>query len=213
MIILIKDFPNYTINSNGEITSIERRHPRWGTIIKNKPKIMSPSYTGKYRNYLSIRLTGLDGFSKTFKVHRLVASHFIPNPENKPQVNHIDGNPSNNDVSNLEWCTNGENQVHAYSTGLKKNNAGKNNPMFGKQGAYKGKRGDNHNRSTRVVQLDLQGTPLNGFESGMLAAEAVNGNSSNIMKVCKGTLKQSSGFKWCFPTEDHTYLFELATDE
>jgi len=58
------------------------------------------------------------GKQKRFLVHRLVAITYIPNPENKPQVNHIDGNPSNNHVSNLEWSTGEENLQHAQRTGL-----------------------------------------------------------------------------------------------
>lgn len=50
----------------------------------------------------------------------LVANAFIPNPDHKPQVNHIDGNPQNNSVDNLEWVTNGENTQHAYDTRLRK---------------------------------------------------------------------------------------------
>ena len=60
-----------------------------------------------------------DKESKQVRVSRLVATHFIPNPENKPEVNHKDGDPLNNDVNNLEWVTRSENMQHAYDTGLK----------------------------------------------------------------------------------------------
>lgn len=61
----------------------------------------------------------------TFKVHRLVAQAFIPNPNNYPQINHIDGNKKNNRVENLEWCTNSMNQIHAYSNNLNQGARGK----------------------------------------------------------------------------------------
>ena len=62
---------------------------------------------------------------KTYKVHRLVAQAFIPNPNNYPQINHIDGNKKNNNAENLEWCTNSVNQIHAYAHNLNQGSRGK----------------------------------------------------------------------------------------
>ena len=67
---------------------------------------------------------------RTYKIHRLVAENFIPNPENKKEVNHIDGNKHNNHVSNLEWVTTSENRLHAFRTGLQK-------PTYGYLGKHR----------------------------------------------------------------------------
>lgn len=68
-------------------------------------------------------------YPKHFSVHRLVAHAFIPNPENKPCVNHIDNNPENNNVKNLEWCTHKENIQHSVRCGRQiKKNAGSKHP-------------------------------------------------------------------------------------
>jgi len=71
--------------------------------------------------YLYIRLWGKNGCSKNLSIHSLVAKTFIPNPGNKPQINHKDGNKMNNNVSNLEWCTEAENAQHSFNMGLNRN--------------------------------------------------------------------------------------------
>lgn len=65
----------------------------------------------------------------TVTVHRLVAKAFVPNPHNYPEVNHIDGNKTNNHVSNLEWVNSSRNQIHAFILGLQKPKFGEENPM------------------------------------------------------------------------------------
>lgn len=74
---------------------------------------------------IATRFNGRSGECKTIRIHRMVAEAFIPNPENKPLVNHIDGNKRNNNYKNLEWCTASENTIHALKTGLLKIRYGK----------------------------------------------------------------------------------------
>lgn len=83
----------------------------WGRVFrKSTGNFLTPYH--HHKGYLRVDLMNGKG-RKHFKVHRLVATAFIPNPDGKPQVNHIDGNPANNSVTNLEWVTNAENQEHA----------------------------------------------------------------------------------------------------
>ena len=93
----------YEINREGQI-----RNKETNRIISTRP-----DKDGYFRIVLWI-----DSKRKNFLVHRLIAEHFIPNSENKPQINHIDGNKQNNSISNLEWVTLSENRRHAFETGL-----------------------------------------------------------------------------------------------
>lgn len=106
----IEGFPKYKVSNLGRVKSLgfinNLGHFRKGIILK-------PWDDGK--GYLKVQL-----HKKSFRVHRLVAQEFIPNPENKPQVNHKNGIKSDNRVENLEWVTNAENTQHAYDNGLYK---------------------------------------------------------------------------------------------
>lgn len=112
-----KDIPGfdgkYRVYNTGKITSTVKGLE---TILKVSP--LSINARGQIR-YPQITI-GFEGHRETYKMHRLVAILFVPNPENKPEVNHKDGNKSNHHSSNLEWNTHAENVQHAYDTGLLK---------------------------------------------------------------------------------------------
>lgn len=101
----IEECPGYYISSYGNVYS-----DKSGSIKKLKPFLDSRGL------YLMIRLLKPDGTRKSFLIHRLVATAFIPNPDNLPEVNHKDKNTQNPNVENLEWCTRKENLLDSYKT-------------------------------------------------------------------------------------------------
>ena len=109
-----KDIPGYKnryqINNNGDVQSLRCK---WGE--RNPPKILTP-YIDPI-GYVRIGLS-INSKTKTYCLHRLIANAFIPNPLNKKEVNHIDGNKQNNELSNLEWVTRAENAAHAVKNKL-----------------------------------------------------------------------------------------------
>lgn len=99
------DFPGY----NGKYTVFPD-----GTVRRNPSKFRRKTMFLKPKNERYYRVTFWNGDEhKTFSIHRLVAMCFIPNTKGSPWVNHIDGDTHNNDVSNLEWCSPTENEIHS----------------------------------------------------------------------------------------------------
>ena len=103
----------YQVSDAGEVRSLDRiTTGNRNRKINGKVLAKLKTGTGYYRVDLC-----KNGKTKRHKVHRLVAKAFIENPNNKPFVNHIDNNPLNNNVSNLEWCTASENSLHSVRCG------------------------------------------------------------------------------------------------
>ena len=101
----------YKISNLGNIKSFKRKITK---ILKHATDTAGYKY---------VCLSG-----KNYSIHRLVACYFIPNPENKPEVNHKDGDKANYSIDNLDWNTVSENQIHAYKTGLQKRKPHGENP-------------------------------------------------------------------------------------
>lgn len=152
-------------------------------LVRNKitGHILTPQKDKK--GYLRVRLS-LHDEKATAKVHRLVAIAFISNPDGKPQVNHKDTDKSNNNVGNLEWVTNGENQIHAYKTGL--------NYVTGRAGRKK----------KPVCKLKLSTGEVIGTYRSLADAGRENGlRDTNIHKVLTGERRSCGGFGWRYESE------------
>lgn len=116
----------YKVSNNGLIKNV----PRVYKMKDGRNRTIKGQYMAFMTDKDGYKRLGLrkNGTQKKFYVHRLVAMAFIPNPEEKPQVNHIDGVKDNNFYKNLEWCTNKENRAHAAKNGLVADQWGVKNP-------------------------------------------------------------------------------------
>jgi hypothetical protein len=162
----ISNYDNYKVSSFGNVKN------------NNTGRILKPSKIG---GYYCVGLSNVK--TKTFSVHRLVAVAFIENPEGRPDVNHKDKNKLNNNLSNLEWVTAKENNIHRSNGVLQTTN-----------------------QNLTIWRINLKsGEKIEKYESIELAAKWIYDNQfgnnihnirSSISCACRGVYKSSCGFKW-----------------
>lgn len=165
----------YQVSDQGRVRSVERtiKMKRNGKEydMHLRGKILSLTHTRG--GYMSVQIFK-DSKYYTYKVHRLVAIAFLPNPDSLPEINHIDGNKTNNVSNNLEWCTKSHNIRHAFNSGL----IDKHNMTFNRK---------------KVVRSD--GVIFNSLTE---AANAVGSNVSNVSMCCHGKLAHTGGYGFQF---------------
>lgn len=157
----------YEVSNLGRVKSIPRNGTPGG--------ILTPNYKNQ-KHYAHVALTK-NAKPKTTSVHRIVAQAFIPNPDNKPQVNHIDGDKKNNCADNLEWATQSENMRHAFKFGLKDT----------MKAVEANKRKVASYRDDKLVKM---------YDSVRDAEKDTGVCNQNIIKVCQKRRKNAGGLEW-----------------
>lgn len=175
----IKGFEGqYQISSEGRVKSLARKIINKSGREQNiKERILK--VRTRSDGYNSINLSNGSGKLKTFLVHRLVCEAFHPNPDNKPEVNHIDENKSNNRACNLEWSTRKEN-----------NNHGTHNMRVAKT------------TSKPVAQYTLDGQLVNIWDSAIELTKQIGFDPSSIYKVANGKRKSAYGYLWKYISKE-----------
>ena len=170
----IDGFPGYFARDNGEVWSAKRGALRRLTPTLNR------------KGYERVKLS-VGGISKTITVHQIIARTFIPNPDNKSQVNHKDENKRNNAASNLEWCTCLENV--RYGTGIMRS-----------AHSRKGIKIDNTKTANAnkkpILQFNKNGDLLKAWPSAVDAGKNLCLSSSHITGCCKGSRRTCGGYTW-----------------
>lgn len=160
----------YMVSNMGRVKSLSKLSNNKRYITDEK--ILSPRVCGKQREYLAVALTS-NGKTKQYKIHRLVAMAFIPNPEGYNEINHKDEDKGNNRVDNLEWCSRSYNVN--YGNGKEKR----------KQSVIKG-----------VVAYDTSLNIVKEFNSIIEASLFAKFDASNISRACRKVGRISGGFIW-----------------
>ena len=172
-----KDVPGYIglykVSNHGRVKSVKKQ-----LVLK---------ICGFGNRYKTVALC--NGMRKTFRLHRLVAAAFIPNPDNKPCVDHIDGDRTNNHADNLRWVTTKENC----------NNPITKSRLNKKIGEYMvGRLGGLHQRAKQIAMYSICGDLIKTFLSVKDAQRETGLNDSNIVKCCKGIKKTCGGYIWAY---------------
>ena len=181
-------------------------HPRYQVSNFGKVKCLDWKRTGKERilkpilmqiGYYSVHIN-----SKQKYIHRLVAEAFIPNPNNKPEVDHVDTNRKNNCVWNLRWVTSKENSNNCITVEHSRNNSAKF--WLGKKRSDEARQRMSESQTKFkkiVIQMDLLGNEIARHESIHAAAKSVGGQISNISNCCNGLRNLHCGFRWMYATD------------
>ena len=155
----------YKVSNKGRIKSLNYQNSK-------KEKLLHLRIGKKRQGYLDVMLSSKN-VQKRHKIHRLVAEAFIPNPNNYPEINHIDEDVSNNNVNNLEWCT----KLYNLNYGNHRENIAKK-------------------KRTPILKCDLNGNVLEEYESIRVAARSTGNAASNILSAILGKQKTCGGYIW-----------------
>lgn len=179
----------YQVSNLGRVRSF--------VVPEKAGRILKPAFDGK-KNYLFVNLYKEGGSKQGINVHRLVATAFVPNPNNYPQVNHINEIKTDNRAENLEWCTikYNSNYGNAKQNMIKSRKANPNYRQSLEQGQQTRNRLGVQGAEKPVLQFTLDGEFIREWKS-MTEAERQTGLSRHgIAKCCSGEFKQSKGYIW-----------------
>ena len=164
----------YEVSDHGDVRSVDRKVCDTKGVIRHLSGRMMKSCRAKGRNNDGYYVVNLrkGGAAHVIPIHILVATAFLPNPDDLPTVNHKDGNKTNNDVQNLEWATYRENNMHALRFGLRRP------------------------RGSSVVQINDSGRVVARFRSVCEASRSTGIGRSSISHCVNGRVSSAGGFAW-----------------
>lgn len=179
----IEGYENYQVSNLGRVKSLNYHHSGKEHILKC---ILNSS------GYYKVNLYK-DGKTKNLTIHRLVARAFIPNPENKSCIDHINTDKADNRVENLRWCTYKENMGNPLT---KARHAEIAESQKGEKGHWFGVLGKHHHSSKPVVQFTKDGYFVKKWDSTSDVERELKIYNSSISACCKGRIKSAGGYSW-----------------